>query len=129
LGHHADAHARVVLDEPDQLDVLEPAHERLPRDLDASSVDAGLALEAPELLIERGHGRVPRGRAGERCARMGRAGEPARRRPPLAGAVEGDPHPIEQVHDVRGGLAHGGDERLVREALADPDRVLEVLPR
>ena len=55
-----------------------------------------------------------------------RAAEPAEVEEPFVGAIEGNPHAVEQVDDLRGGVAHPLHRRLLGEEVAALERVLDV---
>ena len=55
-----------------------------------------------------------------------RAAEPAEVEEPFVGAIEGNPHAVEQVDDLRGGVAHPLHRRLLGEEVAALERVFDV---
>ena len=57
---------------------------------------------------------------------MQRAAEAAEVEQPFGGAVEGHPHAVEQVDDVRRRVAHALHGRLLGEEVAALERVLDV---
>ena len=107
------AGALLVLDEREVFPVLVLAHQAV------VLVPAHLLVECVEELLAR------RG-AGERGAVVQRAAEAAEVEQPLAGAVEGHAHPVQQIDDLRSGVAHPLHRRLLGEEIAALQRVLDV---
>ena len=89
-------------------------------------VDEALHLEAAHLLVERVEELLPGRRPGEGGAVESRSPEPPEVEETLRRAVEHHAHPVEQVDDPGGRVAHRLDRRLVREEVAAVDRVVEV---
>ena len=88
--------------------------------------DLALGFVAADLLVQRVEQLLSGGRPREGGAVVHRSAEPSKVQQTLGGAVEGDAHPVQQIDDARGRVAHGLDRRLLGQEVAALERVLHV---
>jgi hypothetical protein len=88
--------------------------------------DLPFGFVAPDLLVERVEELLAGGGAGEGGAVVQRSAEPAEIEVPFRRPVELHAHPIQEVDQIRRGIAHRLAQRLIGEEVAAFDGVDEV---
>ncbi len=124
-GERADLHAAEVLthDAPAESFLVLDGRQKLP---ELELLHQPCRLVFPHLFVQGIEELLARRRPGERRPAVQRAAEPPEVQQALRRSVEGHPHPVQEVHDPGGRLAHPLGQGLVGQKIPAFDRLVEM---